>query len=66
MLDDGFYSNSEDHEDDYDEGPDDWIVTFADVSMLLLVFFCAAVFHVFPGYSAFHRFFYLVARGFGR
>ncbi len=39
MLDDGFYSNSEDHEDDYDEGPDDWIVTFADVSMLLLVFF---------------------------
>lgn len=37
MLDDSYYLNSV--EEDEDDGPDEWIVTFADISMLLLVFF---------------------------
>lgn len=35
-------------EDDSDNA---WLTTFADLSMLLLVFFCFAVFHVHLGYG---------------
>lgn len=39
MLDDSFYSALPESEAAQDDGPDEWITTFADVALLLLVFF---------------------------